>query len=70
MSTCANPLHDHTTITDRDGNEVASPGLPMECNDCEQPSHYDTAREWYFHNDPNAPQCFLSGPNETNPCHV
>jgi hypothetical protein len=58
--TCINPLHDHTTTVDRDGMNVDLP-IPMLCNDCALPTHYDEAIEDYVHDDDEADACFLAG---------
>lgn len=56
--TCNYKEHDHTTTVDRDGNDLDTP-VPMLCNDCGQPTHYDEKTHEYRHDDPNAPSCFL-----------
>lgn len=36
-------------------------GLPLLCNDCSGPIHYNYDAEEYEHDDPYAPACFLIG---------
>lgn len=68
--TCTNPQHDHTTTVDRDGLTVDAP-IPMTCNDCCLPTHYDETIEAYRHDDPDAPACFLiPDPDGGSPCHM
>jgi hypothetical protein len=65
---CVNPTHDHDTTLLTDGTMVGEP-VAMYCFDCGRAAHYDTNREDYFHNDPDADPCFLiSRPNTDNPC--
>jgi len=56
--TCHYAKHDHTTTQGPDGQEL-DPPVPMRCNDCGQPAHYDEKLEDYRHDDPAAPDCFL-----------
>lgn len=67
--TCINQNHDHTTTVDPDGNEVAQP-IAMNCGHCKLPAHYDYTIEGYVHDDPNAPECFLIGPFQGEPCQI
>ena len=56
--TCAYPRHEHTTTVGPDGQELDQP-VPMRCNDCGRPTHYDERLGDYRHDDPAAPDCFL-----------
>ena len=55
---CTNPRHDHTTTVTRDGFDT--PPIPMLCNHCGQPTHYDETIEDYQHDARTlAADCFL-----------
>lgn len=56
---CGNAAHDHRTTIDRDGMP-ADPPIPMLCNDCGVPTHYDSTVEDYVHDDPSHGACFLA----------
>jgi len=69
-SACINPDHDHTTTVDREGMEV-DPPIPMRCNHCYVPTHYDEGTGWYHHDDPDDDDCFLAWAADhegTSPC--
>lgn len=55
---CAYPLHDHTTTIGADGEDLDRP-VPMRCQHCDQPAHYDAKLHRYRHDDPQAADCFL-----------
>jgi hypothetical protein len=70
MPECANPRHDHTTPMDEATGMTLPAPVPMFCNDCGLPTHYDMGVETYVHDDPAAPACFLvpTRPEEATPC--
>lgn len=55
---CRYPGHDHTTMVGRDGQDLATP-IPMRCDHCGQPAHYDDKLGQYRHDNPAAADCFL-----------
>lgn len=59
MASCRNPEHDHTTPIDEATQRDLPQPVPMFCNDCARPTHYDEAVSTYVHDDPEAPGCFL-----------
>jgi hypothetical protein len=64
---CTNPRHDHTTTVDRDGMDVEPP-IPMRCNHCGVPTHYDETIEDYQH-DRVSDDCFLvQARDNASPC--
>jgi hypothetical protein len=76
-SPCTNPAHDHTTTVATvrftlggiyQAHEITYPEpVPMRCNDCGQPTHYDEGCEWYIHDDPDSEACFLTSDLDDTP---
>jgi hypothetical protein len=63
---CTNPRHDHTTTVTRDGFDT--PPIPMLCNHCGVPTHYDETIEDYQH-DRVSDDCFLvHARDNASPC--
>jgi hypothetical protein len=56
--TCRYPSHDHTTTVGPNGEDLDQP-IPMLCDHCRQPVHYDENLHTYRHDNPTAPACFL-----------
>jgi hypothetical protein len=56
-------------MTDRKITESEGPYFDAEnggwqtngdpCNDCGEPAAYEEGNGWYYHIDPDAPECFL-----------
>jgi hypothetical protein len=58
-ATCTNDQHDHTTAEDGEGGTLPDgQTVPMRCNDCGEPAHYDMTVEDYRH-DKAGVACFL-----------
>lgn len=63
---CDNAQHDHTTTITPTGDMVEEP-IPMMCNVCGVPTHYDYTDEAYHHDNPEAAPCFLIGMENITP---
>lgn len=57
--TCRYPGHDHTTTVAGDGSNL-DVAIAMRCAHCAQPTHYDDKLGDYRHDNPDAPDCFLT----------
>lgn len=67
---CTNPEHDHITPVGPEGATLTAP-IPMLCNDCNLPSHYDQRIGWYQHDDGETPDCSLIKRNDDRtPCII